>query len=648
MNPLTELHERLAYSAVAGTALLEDDFRLKKLMDGFAPLAQKNPVFAKLYAGLQKLFAADETARGKILLDLLGLTDAVLYTQAGSGKEGDFAPLPDGDGAHTVQQIRYSALEPLVKALTTTGSGRMEVLSDAVREHPEYLCDHRVIAALIGDLNDPYGEMAVLVFHILKGLATGEPVYSDDIVEGVAAVRAYTLPTVDRGQLLARLKRGFDPEGKTDMLRRIMLISEVAGADENDWYLSLLDTAKKDIRGIVVYSLGYREENIPLLLELAKKERGKAREMACRALVQWETPEVIAFLEQILEKNPKLAVCLRDTTSDVYGDLAAKGLRNALDKIMDEPHIPRKQMDDTITPWIDALLGKSSADVIAFYAWLFAQKKLPKIQETTYNKQTREVGMLPLFYEQMCQTMVLTCPQPLVDFIDTQSGTWGEAKLLSDLFTKSAAAVYETWGGQKGDSMLYWLRRIGYNAVGRRTQEEQTGRLFVTRTINDSYALSIGGYRELKRPIKEPLDVRWVGTFIINHWDDLFTRIDPKTMSEEWKQRAGAYFYQEACTVRKGGYYLGVLHTLLFRMIEYGWQKFENILVAQCQSFYNVSEYYIRDMFTVYQDLLGRERTIEEARRVVAFYRSTTKNGSKRDQMIADILKDNGFLPADG
>ena len=39
MNPLAELHERLAYSAVAGTALLEEDFRLKKMVDTFASLA---------------------------------------------------------------------------------------------------------------------------------------------------------------------------------------------------------------------------------------------------------------------------------------------------------------------------------------------------------------------------------------------------------------------------------------------------------------------------------------------------------------------------------------------------------------------------------------------------------------------------------
>ena len=74
MNPFAELHERLAYSAVAGTALLEEDFRLKKMVDPFASLAPKNPVFAKIHKELADLFAAQPAQRGQILLRLLGCT----------------------------------------------------------------------------------------------------------------------------------------------------------------------------------------------------------------------------------------------------------------------------------------------------------------------------------------------------------------------------------------------------------------------------------------------------------------------------------------------------------------------------------------------------------------------------------------------
>ena len=75
----------------------------------------------------------------------------------------------------------------------------------------------------------------------------------------MALRKQYSLPTIDKAQLLSRLKYGFDPEGKTDMVRRMMLICAIAGVLlENDWYLSLLDSAKKDIRTLVVFALGYR------------------------------------------------------------------------------------------------------------------------------------------------------------------------------------------------------------------------------------------------------------------------------------------------------------------------------------------------------------------------------------------------------
>ena len=218
MNPLAELHERLAYSAVAGTALLEEDFRLKKMVDTFASLAPKNPVFAKIHKELAALFEEQPAHRGRMLLNLLGLVDAVLYTQAGYGTTGELAALPQNAESGEFQPIRYSALYALMQALTTTGSGRMEVLTRTVCEQPEYFKDCRVIHALIDDLADPYGEMGALIFRILRALVTGETVeISDFDIDGYQR-KQYSLPTIDKAQLLSRLKYGFDPEGKTDMV----------------------------------------------------------------------------------------------------------------------------------------------------------------------------------------------------------------------------------------------------------------------------------------------------------------------------------------------------------------------------------------------------------------------------------------------
>lgn len=77
---MAELKERLVYSIVAGTQLLQEDFRLKRTVELFAQLANKNPVFCKIYTGLQQLLQAEKEQQGVLLLNLLGLVDAMLYT----------------------------------------------------------------------------------------------------------------------------------------------------------------------------------------------------------------------------------------------------------------------------------------------------------------------------------------------------------------------------------------------------------------------------------------------------------------------------------------------------------------------------------------------------------------------------------------
>lgn len=81
LKALYDLKERLEYSAIAGTGLLKEDFRLKRTVDNLAPLASASPVFAKISASAGKLLEASEKELSKQLLDVLSLVDAVIYTQ---------------------------------------------------------------------------------------------------------------------------------------------------------------------------------------------------------------------------------------------------------------------------------------------------------------------------------------------------------------------------------------------------------------------------------------------------------------------------------------------------------------------------------------------------------------------------------------
>lgn len=96
LRPLYDVQERLEHAAVAGTGILNEDFRLKRAQEGLAPLAAASPVFAKIHAGLETLLTVPPEKRGGALLDVLALVDAVVYTQASVGMSGELEPLPPG------------------------------------------------------------------------------------------------------------------------------------------------------------------------------------------------------------------------------------------------------------------------------------------------------------------------------------------------------------------------------------------------------------------------------------------------------------------------------------------------------------------------------------------------------------------------
>ena len=155
LQPLYDVKDRLEHAAIAGTGLLSEDFRLRRAADSLKPLAEASPVFAKLSAGVEKLLSAPPEVRGGQLLDVLALADAVAYTQGSTGLAGELAPLPTGGGTYV--PISCGQIQPLLTALTATGSGRVETAKSAWEVHPEFFTDFRILPALISGLGDKIG-----------------------------------------------------------------------------------------------------------------------------------------------------------------------------------------------------------------------------------------------------------------------------------------------------------------------------------------------------------------------------------------------------------------------------------------------------------------------------------------------------------
>lgn len=345
LQPVYAVKERLEHTILAGTNLLPEDFRLRRAAEELAPLAAASPVFARIDAGVKQLLQAPAEARASLLLDTLALVDAVLYTQAVTGLDGEASPLPVGGGQYV--PLRHSQLQPLLTALSTTGSGRFEVLRSAVDSHSPALGDYRVLSAMVHGLGDPYGEMAELIAHCL--------------MQGGPAV-------------VPLLKAGFDPAGGREMVRRVEIL---AGLDtDNTWFVTQLDTAQKEVREALIHALGRHSENAPLLRDLVKAEKGRARKAALWSLAQMEDAETVAFWTKEIAKNPQSILYLTSAGSEWAADLTAAQLDPLLHTFDGRDSITPKEQEQ-LEAVLSAMAGKCSARLLN--AWRTLADRLSRL-----------------------------------------------------------------------------------------------------------------------------------------------------------------------------------------------------------------------------------------------------------------------------
>lgn len=358
LQPLYILKERLENCAVAGVGLLDEDFRLKRAVEQFMPLAGAAPVFGKIGAAAQKLLEPATPNRCQVLMDTLALVSAVAYTQGTTQVPGEIEDITLPQGVVYIPAA-YSAVKPLYEALTTTGSGRWEVVSTAIENDSMALRDYRILPAIIGGLGDSYGEMAELLERYLSG----------------------------RGkEILPLLKQGFDPKGKKDMIRRLHVVENVAGGDENDWYIRLLDDTEKELRAAVISALRHKQENTPLLLDLVRSEKGNCKKAAQSALSFMEGEESLSYWRKELAKKPgALAPFLTLSTGDALSDILADTLGRQVDALLQQKEAGTAVVDNetqaALKALLDATLGMASEKLCAFYRRMLAAGEAYKIDE---------------------------------------------------------------------------------------------------------------------------------------------------------------------------------------------------------------------------------------------------------------------------
>ncbi len=133
--------------------------------------------------------------------------------------------------------------------------------------------------------------------------------------------------------ILPLLYQNFDPAGKREMVRRVEVIEVAAGADANDFYIKMLDTAQKEVRQALIFALRHHQDNVPLLLELTKKERGKNKDAAFKALANMEDVRAAAYFREYAERNLKAVL---GYLVDASSNWAAEVVEELCDRVLEQ------------------------------------------------------------------------------------------------------------------------------------------------------------------------------------------------------------------------------------------------------------------------------------------------------------------------
>ncbi len=342
LTPIYELRSRLRTAMIAGTNLLSEDFRLKKAVEDIKPLEALSPVFAKI--GQLTATLLSETCQDKegVLIDTITLVDALLCTQGQVAVAGEMQPITANSIGSVITNASYSVVKTVVEALTTSGNGHYQFVVDTHNTNPEIFKDYRIKAAMIAALGASYTELADLVARWLKE-------------EG--------------REIIPLLQKDFEPKGKKEMVRRVQVMEAVAGAECNDFYLKMLPEAQKDVKNAFIYALRHHTDNVELLLELLKKEKGNTKKIAYFALATMEDERAEQLFKELYQKKPSdVMTYLRMSTTKWAAKMVSECFINQLGKCKEADYgqgdnlFTTKEIE-TLGLTLKALVGKKGSEI---------------------------------------------------------------------------------------------------------------------------------------------------------------------------------------------------------------------------------------------------------------------------------------------
>jgi hypothetical protein len=267
---LHELQEDLKRLTIAGSDLATGDISLKKKIPGLLKMGEKAPVFTKLAQWTETLVSGKEPT-SEHLLELSTLLSMVMYTMGKTGRDGDMETITSKSTYPT--ELSYLTIKPIIEALTTKGSGRMEVIVQATQSGKMF--DLRLIHPLLTALDDSYQEI------------------SDYVADTI-------LPMYGRG-LLPILQASFSVKGKKGDGRKLKVIAHLVGEEGLPFYYECVENGSTQVQLAGLEILSAYEQAEDMLISYTKAKKADVRSAAYQSLAKRDSEAAIHCLVQALE-----------------------------------------------------------------------------------------------------------------------------------------------------------------------------------------------------------------------------------------------------------------------------------------------------------------------------------------------------------
>lgn len=377
---LFELNQELTRLFAAGSRLSSGDPRIKKFITPLNKYGEKSPIFLKLAQLVTELLEVDTNQSAQKLIESKTFLLSVLSTQGDASPAQDNIITDINDSQNNIKLAETNrscrTIMPVIEALTTTGSGRMEIVQQAFEKG--LFNDPRLYKTAVSALEDKYAEIA------------------DYIANQV-------LPSMDK-TVYPLLLNSYNMKGGAADGRRLSAMHKIIG--ENMLYL-VDETAEKGnaaLKAEAVKIMAYYPRYEEILLSMLDESKS-VREEVMKALVKINSKRGIDKLIAAYKSNKA------DTVLDAISYGESDYLAGELLEITRGDYEAIKKSDITVKEIerlkndINALKNKCTDDTVGFLKKMLseeylieAEEMMPKDKKQAYYYRSLEECALEALY----------------------------------------------------------------------------------------------------------------------------------------------------------------------------------------------------------------------------------------------------------